>query len=299
VNADQRLGNTALARLAKNAIGGAASVIAGVSHGVYRACGQFSDLDITHDLCFGDQTLDVWRLKQGVRGPLVVFFHGGGFQQLDKGSHWAFAERFARMGAVVFNADYRLAPRFRHPAAADDAARAYDYALANAARFGADPAQVIVSGTSAGANLALGLAITHGARAAVLFSGLLQVSDMPRLYRGRSVPLPIRARMANIGVEYPPEGSGWTVPRVADPRLDPLLHIERNPPPQVATFISTGSADEVLEDSLRLHARLDAAGVPNELDVVPGAGHAFQGLLFKRSVRALWQRCDAFLRAQL
>jgi acetyl esterase/lipase len=113
------------------------------------------------------------------------------------------------------------------------------------------------------------------------------------------VPLPIRARMANIGVEYPPEGSGWTVPSVADPRLDPLLHIERNPPPQVATFISTGSADEVLEDSQRLHTRLDATGVPNELDVVPGAGHAFQGLVFKPSVRALWQRCDAFLRAQL
>jgi len=165
-------------------------------------------------------------------------------------------------------------------------------------RFGADPKQLIVAGTSAGANLALGLAITHGARAAVSFSGLLQVSDMPRLYRGRSVPYPIRARMANIGLEYPPEGTGWTVPSVVDPRLDPLLHIERSPPPHVPTFISTGTADQVLEDAQRLHARLDATGMPNQLDVEPGGGHAFQGLIFKANVRAVWQRCEAFLRAQ-
>jgi acetyl esterase/lipase len=118
---------------------------------------------------------------------------------------------------------------------------------------------------------------------------------MPKLYRGRRVSLPIRARMANIGVEYPPEGSGWTVPTEVDPRLDPLLHIKRNTPPRVATFISTGTADQVLEDSQRLHSRLEASGVPNQLDVLPGGGHAFQGLLFKPSVREVWQRCEAFL----
>lgn len=298
MNTDQELGNTTLARLTKNAIGGVASVAAGVSHAGYAACRKFNDFEITRDLTFGAQKLDVWRLKRGLRGPLVVFFHGGGFQQLDKESHWAFAYSFARMGAVVFNADYRLAPRFRHPAAADDALRAYEFALANAARFGADPEQVIVAGTSAGANLALGLAITHGARAAVSFSGLLQVSDMPRLYRQGGVPYPIRARMANIGVEYPPEGTGWTVPSLVDPRLDPLVHVERNPPPRVPTFISTGSKDQVLVDAQRLHARLQATGVPNVLDLVPGVGHAFQGLIFKAKVRAVWDRCEAFLRAQ-
>jgi acetyl esterase len=248
------------------------------------------------DVAFSpSQKLDVWKQQDG--GPAVLFFHGGGFQQLDKQSHWAFSERFARMGAVVFNADYRLAPQHRHPAAATDAALALEWVRANAQRYGADASQLIVAGVSAGANLALGLAITRHVQAAVLFSGLLQVTDMPRLYRARaSVPRVIRARMACIGVEYPPEGTGWELPDEIDPTLDPLLHVERHgsaglPP----TFVSTGSADSVLEDSLRLSARLQT---PHELDVLPGFGHAFQGFLFHEHVRAMWQRCARFLAGQ-
>ncbi len=292
---DQRLGQTPLARLTKDAIGLSAGTLARASYALYKARGALHDLRIERDIAFNAaQRLDLWKQREG--GPAVLFFHGGGFQQLDKQSHWAFSERFARMGAVVFNADYRLAPQHRHPAAAHDAMDAYEWVRANAARYGADPSQIIVSGVSAGANLALGLAVTRHVAAAVLFSGLLQVTDMPRLYRARaSVPLAIRARIASIGVEYPPLGTGWTLPEEADPTLDPLLHIERKATSLPPLYVSTGSVDNVLEDSLRLCARLQG---PHELDVVPGMGHAFQGLLFSARVRAMWQRCARFLAAQ-
>ncbi|HEX5656976.1 MAG TPA: alpha/beta hydrolase [Polyangiales bacterium] len=294
---DQRLGQTPLAHLTKDAIGFTAATLGRISHALSRARGEFADLTIERDVAYGGgQRLDIWKQRDG--GPAVLFLHGGGFQQLDKQSHWAFSERFARMGAVVFNADYRLAPEHRHPAAATDARDALAWVRAHAAGYGADPSQLIVAGASAGANLALGLAITERVQAAVLFSGLLQVTDMPRLYRSRaSVPLAIRARMACIGVEYPPLGKGWELPAIEDPTLDPLLHVERRgedglPP----LFVSTGSVDNVLEDSLRLCARLSA--VPHELDVLPGFGHAFQGFLFSEPVRAMWRRCARFLAAQ-
>jgi acetyl esterase/lipase len=288
------LGQTPLAYLTKGAIGFGAGLAARLSHALYEARGEFADLSIEREIAYGEQRLDVWKLRDG--GPAVLFFHGGGFQQLDKQSHWAFSERFARMGAVVFNADYRLAPAHRHPAAAQDASEALSWVRTHAARYGADPSQLIVAGTSAGANLALGLAITSKVEAAVLFSGLLQVSDMARLYRSRtSVPWAIRARMANIGVEYPPLGTGWTLPTIVDPTLDPLLEIERNRVQLPPLFVSTGSSDNVLEDSLRLCARLEG---PHELDVLPGFGHAFQGFLFRESVRAMWRRCARFLAAQ-
>lgn len=295
MNADQRLGQAPIAHVTKGLIGATASIAAGVSHAAFAAAGRFADFQIERDVAFGSdaaQRLDVWRRTSG--GPAVLFFHGGGFQQLDKQSHWAFAERFARMGAVVFNADYRLAPTHRYPAAADDAALAYEWVLAHAHRYGADPSQLVVAGVSAGANLALGLAITRRVQAAVLYSGLLQVSDMPRLYRSRaSVPHYLRARMASIGVDYP-DHEAWDLPEVVDPTFDPLLHVERHgstglPP----LFVSTGSRDEVLEDSLRLCARLDE--IPHALDIVHGRGHAFQGLLFSARVRALWHRCAHFL----
>ncbi|MDB4977719.1 MAG: Esterase/lipase [Myxococcaceae bacterium] len=297
------------AQLMKAAIAHGVSTAAGLSRAVFALRGGLGAFEITRDLAYGpgpDQGLDVWRAKAAGTAlrPLVLFLHGGGFQHLDRASHWGFAERFAQAGAVVFNADYRLAPAHRYPAAADDAERALRYALERAAAFGADPAQLIVAGASAGANLALGLAITHPerVRAAALFSGLLQVSDMPRLYRARSMSRFLQARVASIGCDYPAVAAGesaWNRPALPDPRLDPLLHLEAQqtlPSDFPAAFISSGSADQVLEDSLRLRACLERLQVPCCVDVERSGGHGFQGLVSRASVRAVWERCFAFMR---
>jgi acetyl esterase len=313
---DSALGSGLEAQLAKGAIAHGASTLAALARIVADLRGDLDDLEITTGLRYGDdpaQRYDVWRSRSRSRAlaPLVVFLHGGGFQHLDRTSHWAFAERFAHAGAVVVNADYRLAPGHRFPAAAQDAERVYAHALAQAGSWGADPRQVIVAGASAGANLALGLAIRQAdaagsaPRAAVLFSGLLQVSDMKRLYRHRRVVHPLRARMASIAVDYLPEGgrdpSAWAEPTFVDPRLDPLLYLEQTPTLSAALpamFVSSGSRDAVLEDSLRLRAALADSQVPCALDVLADAGHSFQGFLFRADVREVWQRCFAFLRAQ-
>lgn len=317
---DSALGKSLEAQLAKGAIAHGASLVSAIARAVADLRGDLSDLQITTGLAYGDhpaQRYDVWQYerKNNAPAPLVLFLHGGGFQHLDRASHWAFAERFAHAGAVVINADYRLAPAHRFPAAAQDAALVYQHALATARSLGADPAQVIVSGTSAGANLALGVAISAARaadrgegtapRAAVLFSGLLQVSDIKRLYRHRRVVHPLRARMASIAVDYLPRGgddpSAWARPALIDPRLDPLLYLEETailPSSLPALFVSSGSQDQVLEDSLRLRRAMVETDVPCALDVVADAGHSFQGLIYRSEVRAVWERCFAFLRAR-
>jgi acetyl esterase/lipase len=316
---DSALGKSLEAQLTKGAIAHGAGLLAAVARVVADLRGDLADLQIATGLSYGDhpaQRYDVWRSKRhsGSDAPLVLFLHGGGFQHLDRGSHWAFAERFAHAGAVVINADYRLAPQHRFPAAAEDAALVYRHALATARSLGADPSQVIVSGTSAGANLALGVAINAARaadrgegiapRAAVLLSGLLQVSDIKRLYRHRRVVRPLRARMASIAVDYLPQGGddpgAWARPALIDPRLDPLLYLEETallPSSLPALFVSSGTRDQVLEDSLRLRRAMVDTDVPCALDVVAGASHSFQGLTFRSEVRALWERCFAFLRA--
>jgi acetyl esterase/lipase len=326
---DTALGSGLEARLVKAAIAHGISLVAALARVHADLRGDLKDLEIASDLSYGDdpaQCCEVWRLRKhdGRPRPLVLFLHAGGFQHLDPASHWAFAERFAHAGAVVFNAGYRLAPQHRYPAAADDAARAWRFALARASEFGADTSQSVISGASAGANLALGLCISaardHGdtpvqqqrrrlsplvPRSAALFSGLLQVSDMKRLYRHRRMPHPLRARMASIAVDYLPDGgldqSAWARPTFVDPRLDPLLYLEQTsclPSALPALFVSSGSRDQTLEDSLRLRATLADTNVPCALDVAPGAGHAYQGLTFRADARALWERCFAFLRGR-
>lgn len=87
--------------------------------------------------------------------PVVVFFHGGGFVFCDLDTHDGFCRAMSRhTGALVVSVDYRLAPEHRAPAAAHDADAAVRWAARNAARFGGDPARLVVAGDSAGGNLA-------------------------------------------------------------------------------------------------------------------------------------------------
>src|SRR5262245_32815181 len=49
--------------------------------------------------------------------PCVLYVHGGSFRILSKESHFMMATEFAKAGYVVFNINYRLAPRHLFPAA--------------------------------------------------------------------------------------------------------------------------------------------------------------------------------------
>src|SRR4051794_38730419 len=93
-------------------------------------------------------------------GPLLVFFHGGGFFCGDLDSHDS-ACRFlaAQAGVRVLAVDYRMGPEHPFPGAHDDAVAAYAWVVAHADELGADPARLGVGGDSAGGNLSALVAI--------------------------------------------------------------------------------------------------------------------------------------------
>jgi acetyl esterase len=86
----------------------------------------------------------------------LVHFHGGGWTlgTLDS-IDGPCRELATRADAVVVSVDYRLAPEHPFPVAVDEAAAAVEWVAENAAAFGGDPDRLGVSGTSAGATLAL------------------------------------------------------------------------------------------------------------------------------------------------
>ena len=87
--------------------------------------------------------------------PVVVHFHGGGFVFCGIESHDGFCRTMSRhLDAVVVSVDYRLAPEAKAPAAALDALAATRWVAENAARLNVDPQRLLVSGDSAGGNLA-------------------------------------------------------------------------------------------------------------------------------------------------
>jgi acetyl esterase len=88
------------------------------------------------------------------RGPLLVFFHGGGWVYGDLDSHDPACRFLAeRSGVRVLAVDYRLAPEHPFPAAVDDVWAATKWVAENAAELGADPGRLAIAGDSAGGNL--------------------------------------------------------------------------------------------------------------------------------------------------
>ena len=66
-------------------------------------------------------------------GPLLVFFHGGGWVIGDLETHDDLCRLICRDGRIhVLSVDYRLAPEHKAPAAAVDAFAAYQWALEHA-----------------------------------------------------------------------------------------------------------------------------------------------------------------------
>lgn len=117
-------------------------------------------------------------------GPLLLYFHGGGFLAGDLDTHDALCWRIAEAGGVrVLSCLYRLAPEHAFPAQLDDALAATRWTLAHAASLGAEPGAIAIGGDSAGAYLALAAARTFNEeapgtiRAHVLLYPLMHLDD--------------------------------------------------------------------------------------------------------------------------
>jgi len=107
----------------------------------------------------GEIAVRIYRPSADDGLPVVVFFHGGGWVLCDLDSHDAMARRMANTsGCIVVATDYRLAPEYRFPTAANDCYAALCWAAENASTFGGDPSRLAVFGDSAGGNLAAAVA---------------------------------------------------------------------------------------------------------------------------------------------
>jgi acetyl esterase/lipase len=107
--------------------------------------------------------LDVYRGRNQTPGaPLLIHLHGGGFRSGRKSFYSrALLHEFARQGWVCISASYRLRPRAGFHEFMVDVKRAVVWARENAREHGADPACIVLAGSSAGAHLALTAALTQ------------------------------------------------------------------------------------------------------------------------------------------
>jgi len=213
-----------------------------------------------------------WIDALGVAEDRVLFFlHGGGYSLGSLRTHRRLASDLARAGGVRgFSVGYRLAPEHVFPAAVDDAVAAYHWLLHTGVAHG----NIVVAGDSAGGGLSLALLLKlrdNGEpmpAAAVCMSPWTDLAATGASVMGKASqdPMLIPRDLHTFAQRYLGETDART------PLASPLYGDLRGLPP---LLIHAGTAEILLDDSTRLAARAQDAGVDVTLKVAEDMIHAW------------------------
>jgi epsilon-lactone hydrolase len=171
----------------------------------------------------------------------------------------------SRLQRRVWAVDYRMPPEHPYPAALDDCIAAYRALLVER-----KPSEIIVSGGSAGGNLAAALMLRARDEGLPMPAGLiLGTPEIDLTESGDSFH-------TNLGVD-PSLRSLMPVNllyanghELAHPYLSPLFGDLKDFPP---TILTTGTRDLYLSNTVRMHRALRAVGVAAELHVTEAGPH--------------------------
>ena len=229
------------------------------------------------------------------RGPALLWIHGGGYVIGSPNQDDTLLPRFARaVGVTVAAVRYRLAPEHPYPAGLEDCYAALTWLAGLPA---VDPGRVAIGGASAGGGLAAALAQYALDRGEVDVAAQLLVYPMldDRSATAPGLDDPNHRLWTQQANRY-----GWSSylgdadPEVAVParRMD----LTGLPP----AWIGVGTLDLFHDEDVAYAERLRAAGVPCELETVPGMFHGFDGVIPKSEVvKSFFDSQVEFLRSTL
>jgi len=209
-------------------------------------------------------------------GPLLVYFHGGGFVLGDLESHEPLCAEIARgLDLPVIAIDYRLAPENPWPAAPDDCEAAARWIATNPAETGRVATGLVLAGDSAGGSLTIVTTLALRDEPAAL----------PVLAQWPIYPAPDPTgryqsyRDFSEGYLLDSAAMGWFhISYAADPdhwRGSPLKADHRGTP---ATLVVTAGLDPLRDSGRRYAASLVEAGVPTVYREAKGNIHGFMSL---------------------
>ncbi len=201
---------------------------------------------------------------------MVIYHHGGGFALGSPEVALPITERLAGFASLV-SIDYRLAPEHAYPAAFDDA-----LAVLEEVRAMAVDRPLVLAGDSAGANLALSVALSCVGDDGPGIAGLVLLS--PHLDQGPHDSPPSADRVDDPRSDVDDIAAQWlrsaycgTVDP-ADPRVSPLRAEPTGLPP---TLVQVGTVDAALANAVRFARSARSSDVEVTLDVWDGLWHAW------------------------
>jgi acetyl esterase/lipase len=199
---------------------------------------------------------------------VVLYLHGGGYVMGSAAAYRNFVGHLAEQGrAAAFIADYALAPERPFPAAMNDMRALHEGLLAR------DHERIALCGDSAGAGLALSFLTGRAVRAERIVGVVamspwidLSLSGGSMVSRERDDPFLSKVTLEQAAAFY------LGTQTAKGPRLSPLDGDISTMPP---IRIHVGSAEVLLDDSLRFATKAEQAGLNCEVHVWEGMIHVF------------------------
>jgi acetyl esterase/lipase len=192
-----------------------------------------------------------------------------------------FVPPLVKAGYVVFVINHRAAPRFRYPAAVEDAQRAVRFIRHNARIYGADSTRLGGVGYSSGAHLVSLLGTLEG-------KGDPDDPDPINRESAKLQCVVAGATPADLTNPRTPIGAGYVTTFLGMPTFpddlptsesykkyreaSPLYHVSAASAPELL-FHGTADTLAEIDQAERLAAALEKAGVPNKLVRIPGGTH--------------------------
>jgi acetyl esterase len=242
---------------------------------------EVGELAVIRDLAFrgpgGEISLRLYDARESREaGPLLLFFHGGGFVFGDLDTHEPFcAEVARRLDLPLLAVDYRLAPEHPFPAGAEDCIAAARWAAASPPSLARQVTGLVTAGDSAGGNFAIVVALALRDDPAAV-PVIAQWPIYPAADPGKGYPsfedfgegyFLSRAGMAWFDGCYRPDKADW--------RYSPLLKSQVGMPP---TLVQTASLDPIRDQGRAYAAACAQAGVPVVFREAEGNIHGYINL---------------------
>jgi acetyl esterase/lipase len=280
------------------------NVLALIAVAAPLACAQSSDwvakfannYSVQANIVYGvennyENKLDLYERKNAtIPGPVLVYIHGGGWTGGSKEGGFNKVLPYLEQGWNVVNVEYRLARVSLAPAAVEDCICALKWVGIHAAEHHIDANRIVVTGDSAGGHLALMVGMTpesagldrecagHPLPKVAAIVDWYGITDVNDLLSGDN--------MKTYAVQW--LGSLPNREDVAR-RVSPMQYVRAGLPP---TLMIQGDADPTVpyQHSVKLHAALDKAGVPNQLLTIPGGKHGnFTDDEYVKAYATIWQ----------
>lgn len=223
-----------------------------------------SSIKVLRDIAYREGASKAWRLDLAMPAapadrlrPALVIVHGGGWSQGSRNVDvfQKMMTDYARKGYVTVNIDYRLTGEAPFPACIEDVKCAVRWLRAHADEYQVDPERIGAYGHSAGAHLALMLAMAPKSAGLEGDGGWDEFSSRVNVAVGGSPP-------TELGRDVPMAKKEWW----------PIGYISADHPP---IFLVQGSADRIVRAELTedFLAKMKAEGADIEYLKIEGGEH--------------------------